>query len=632
MNNSAQTARAGEAAPGPDAPCAGRLLIVDDLADNRAVLTRRFVRRGFEIVEAASGEEALRLLREKPFDVVLLDVMMPGMDGTQVLARIRQQFSALQLPVIMVTAKSQAEDVVEALKLGANDYVTKPVDFSVALARVTNQIDLRRSDLELRKNNETLQQRVSERSRMLLRAKAAIQEEMTRRIASEDKIAYLARHDTLTGLPNRFTFDERLSQSRKLARDCGSQLALLFVDLDGFKNVNDTLGHAIGDELLKAVAERFASAIGVKDFCARLGGDEFAIVHMSEDARSTAAVLAEKVISAVSGCHMIGGYQVYIGASVGISVLYGGDNDAETLLKEADLAMYRAKADGRGVYRFFEAEMAERAERQRNLEIDLRHAIASGNFELYYQPVLDLKAARVTGVEALMRWNHPIRGFVPPVEFIELAEDTGLIVPMGEWALRHACADAARWSNPLRVAINVSSVQFRNPGLVTVVMNALGASGLPPERLELEVTESVLLGPNPQNIATLKQLRQLGIRLSLDDFGTGRTGLGYFREFQFDKVKIDRSFVQEMIAQPESRAIVRAAIGLGENMGISATAEGVETVEQLECLLSEGCTEFQGFLFSAPRPNADILKAIDEIADALRAQGRPTATLPADAG
>jgi diguanylate cyclase (GGDEF)-like protein len=602
------------------AASAGRLLIVDDVSDNRAVLTRRFLRRGFDVVEADCGARALELVRLQEFDVVLLDVMMPGMDGNEVLRQIREDFPASLLPVIMVTAKSQSEDVVGSLKLDANDYVTKPVDFAVALARVNNQIGRRRAELELRKANDNLlnakaqlEHRVSERSVKLLKANAAIQEEVARRIASEDKIAYLAHHDTLTGLPNRFTFDEKLISVRQFARDRGLQLSLLFIDLDGFKNVNDTLGHAIGDELLQEIADRLKSSIDVNDFCARLGGDEFAIVHISGNAHSTAGGLAERLIATLCGCHLVGGNQVYIGASIGISVLYGGDSDTSALLKQADLAMYRAKEDGRGVYRFFEPQMALKAELRRSLELDLREAVASGDFQLYYQPVVDLKARRVTGFEALMRWNHPKRGFVPPVEFISLAEDTGLIVPMGEWAIRQACADAASWPGELRVAINLSPVQFRKMNLTSVILDALESSGLPPERLELEITESVMLGNLPQNIQILERLRELGIRIALDDFGTGYSGLGYFRSIQFDRVKIDQSFVKEMMAHPESRAIIRAAIGLGENMGISTTAEGVETIEQLQSLVDEGCTEVQGYFFNKPEPKASVSKMIEEI-------------------
>jgi diguanylate cyclase (GGDEF)-like protein len=578
----------------PDA----RILIVDDIADNRAVLARRFVRRGFDIVEADCGKEALRLIHEQQFDVVLLDVMMPDIDGIGVLRQIRTTFSASQLPVIMVTAKTQSEDIVEALKNGANDYVTKPVDLSIALARVNNQVARRRAEAAIRKANESLLSAMTH---------------LEQRVALEKKIAHLAHHDMLTGLPNRFAFDERLNAARQFARDSGSQLSLLFVDLDGFKNVNDALGHAVGDELLKEVAARLRKVVGPGDFCSRLGGDEFAVIHISEDVHSSAASLAQAIISAVDGCNYVGGHQVFVGASVGIAVLEASDNESASLLKRADLAMYRAKADGRGVYRFFETNMAEQAKLRRSLELDMRRAAENGDFELHYQPIVGLRERRVTGFEALMRWRHPTRGFVPPSEFIPLAEETGLIVPIGEWAFRQACADAAQWPNDLRVAINMSPVQFRSTGLISVVVRELSASGLPAQRLELEITESVMLRNSAQNMFILGRLRELGARIALDDFGTGYSGLGYLRAFQFDKIKIDQSFVNEMLRRPESCAIVRAAISLGGSLGLCTTAEGVESIDQFEYLVSQGCTEVQGFLFSTAQPSGRVPAMIEEI-------------------
>ena len=575
-----------------------RLLIVDDIADNRALLSRRFAKRGFEIVEADSGTEALRLVQEQQFDVVLLDVMMPGTDGMEVLRELRKKFSASSLPVIMVTAKTQPEVIVEALKTGANDYVTKPVDLSIALARVNNQVARRRGEAAIRKANDSL-----------LNAMTHLEQ----RVALEKKIAHLAHHDMLTGLPNRFAFDERLNAARQFARDSGSQLSLLFIDLDGFKNVNDVFGHAVGDEFLKEVAAHLTNVTGTNDFCARLGGDEFAVVHVSRDVHTTAASLAQAIISAVDHCNYVGGNQVFVGASVGISMLESGDNDSAALLKQADLAMYRAKADGRGVYRFFETNMGDQAKLRRSLELDLRRSAENGDLQLYYQPIVGLKERKVTGFEALMRWIHPTHGFVPPSEFIPLAEQTGLIVPIGEWALRQACADAAQWPNNLWVAINLSPVQIRSTGLISVVVGALGASGLPAERLELEITESVVLRNSAQNMFVLGRLRDLGVRIALDDFGTGYSGLGYLRSFHFDKIKIDQSFIQEMLRHSESCAIVRSAIGLAGNLGLCTTAEGVESLDQLEFLIAQGCTEVQGFLFSRAQPNAKISGMIEVI-------------------
>jgi diguanylate cyclase (GGDEF)-like protein len=592
-----------------------RLLIVDDIADNRAILSRRFARRGFEIVEADCGKEALRLAQEQSFDVVLLDVMMPDMDGIEVLRTLRKSFSESQLPVIMVTAKTQSEDVVEALKSGANDYVTKPVDMAIVLARVNNQVARRRGEAAMRRAHESLQNAMTH---------------LEQRVALEKKIAHLAHHDMLTGLPNRFAFDESLNAARQFARDSGTRLSLLFIDLDGFKNVNDALGHAVGDELLKEVSARLTSVVGARDFCSRLGGDEFAVVHLSGDVETTAASLAQAIILAIDGCNCVAGHQVFIGASIGIAVLDGSEADLASLLKRADLAMYRAKADGRGVYRFFEANMADQARLRQSLEIDLRRAAERGDFQLHYQPIVGLRERRVTGFEALMRWSHPMRGFVPPSEFIPLAEETGLIVPIGEWALRQACADAAQWPRPLRVAINLSPVQFRSAGLVPVVMRALGAHALPPERLELEITESVVLRNSAQNMFILGRLRELGLRIALDDFGTGYSGLGYLHAFQFDKIKIDQSFIREMLRRSESCAIVRAAINLGGSLGLCTTAEGVESLDQLDYLVAQGCTEVQGFLFSTAQPNARVAAMIEEIDRRLDTQWRAaTRALPA---
>lgn len=621
MSYSPQSGMAGQPSnTEANPPVVGKLLIVDDVADNRAILTRRFQRRGFEIVEADCGAEALRLIGEQTFDCVLLDVMMPGMDGTEALRRIREKFAASLLPVIMVTAKSQSDDVVGALKLGANDYVTKPVDFSVALARVNSQIDRRRAELELLETNKSLlseksdlQQRIVERSAKLLQAKVEIEEAVARRTATEDRFTYLAHHDMLTGLPNRFAFDGKLKASQQFAEESHSQISLLFIDLDGFKNVNDTLGHAIGDKLLKQVGDRLTEVAGEKDFCARLGGDEFAIIHVSEDADKTAVQLANKIIAALKGAHAIDTYQVLIGASVGIATLSPGEKDTSALLKHADLAMYRAKADGRGIYRVFEPEMAVLAEIRRKLEFDMREATENGDFELYYQPIVDLRSRKVMGFEALMRWSHPTRGSVSPAEFIPLAEETGLIVQLGEWAIRRACADAAKWPGNLRVAVNLSPVQFRDTNLPTVVVDALSSSGLPANQLELEITEGIMLGKNMQNVLTLEKLRDLGVRISIDDFGTGFSGLGYLRAFPFDKVKIDQSFVREMDSNLESMAIIRASIGLGSNLGMCITAEGVESLAQCHELQKEGCTEVQGFLFGEATPSSDVVRLIEEI-------------------
>jgi diguanylate cyclase (GGDEF)-like protein len=600
---------------------AARLLIVDDVPDNRIILTRRFERQGFEIAEASGGVEALDLIQRKEFDVVLLDVMMPDMSGIDVLRRIRQRFSSAALPVIMVTANALSENVVEALDSGANDYITKPVDFKIALSRVNVQVDRRRADAELRRANRslteataTLRSEVADQSSKLAKAHAVINEEAARRAESEDKVVYLAHHDPLTSLPNRFTFDQTLQAACKATLENGMTISVLFVDLDGFKLVNDTLGHDVGDALLCEVARLLSEVASPTDSVARLGGDEFGVIHLSTEPETTAVALAEQIVQAISACRSAAGHDVFVGASVGVAIRRDAELDATALLKQADLAMYQAKSSGGGAHRFFEPEMQKSAQRRRELEIDLRKAASRFDLDLHYQPIVDLATRRVVGLEALMRWDHPERGQVSAQEFVGLAEETGLISPMGEWALRKACADAAHWRDDIRIAVNLSPRQFRNRGLVTSVVNALAASGLQPSRLELEITETAFLQNAAQTLTMLNQLRELGVLISLDDFGAGYTGFGYLRDFRFDKLKIDQSFVRNMPKQVESAAIVRAALGLGANLGMTTIGEGVERLDELECLMSEGCVEAQGFLFGEAKPRdaiPDLIKTIE---------------------
>lgn len=430
--------------------------------------------------------------------------------------------------------------------------------------------------------------------------------DVTEKRQAEARIAHMAHHDALTDLPNRLLFHERLDEALSRVRRYGETLAVFYLDLDQFKNINDTLGHPIGDMLLQAVAERLRACLRDTDVVARFGGDEFGVIQMGLDGPAEAGAFAMRLVALLSQPYEINGHHVVIGASVGIALGPSDGEASDQLLKNADLALYRAKADGRGAYRFFEPGMDARVRARRSLELDLRNALSAGEFELYYQPLVSLASAAVTGFEALLRWRHPLRGMVAPAEFIPLAEEIGLIVPLGEWALRQACAEAATWPKALKVAVNLSSVQFKKGNLTHVVLTALASSGLPPARLELEITESILLAESEATLATLHRLRALGVSISMDDFGTGYSSLGYLRTFPFDKIKIDRSFISEVAENADCMAIVRAVTTLGASLGIATTAEGVETSEQLDWLRKEGCTEMQGYLFSRPIPASGI--------------------------
>jgi diguanylate cyclase (GGDEF)-like protein len=577
----------------------GRLLVVDDIADNRTILNRLFSRRGFEVVEADDGAAALALIAEQQFDAVLLDVVMPRMNGLEALKQIRATHSPSALPVIMVTAKVESEDVVEALELGANDYVTKPIDFAIASARVQSQVARLKAERAAAHYVQKLE-----------RINGQLEHEIAERKQSEAIVRYMAQHDSLTGLGNRVQFRDQLVRALARVEDGGGKLALLFIDLDQFKLINDTLGHRIGDLLLTAVGRRLQHSTRDCDSVARLGGDEFAIIQLVKERAEDTGILADRIIKAIAQPYQIEGHQLLVSCSIGIAFAPDDGSDPDLLLANADLALYRAKAEARGGYRFFEVEMNARAHARRLLERDLRDALNQGQFELHYQPLLNLNGGGVTGFEALVRWNHPQRGVIPPLEFISLAEEMGLIVPLGRWVLRDACREAMRWPAHVKLAVNLSPIQFRTGTLLKDVKDALAASKLDPERLELEITETALLDDNKKIMQMLHELRGLGVHICMDDFGTGYSSLSYLRMFPFDKIKIDRSFVRDLPTNSDSSAIVRAIIGLAGNIGMVTTVEGVETEEQYAYLKAEGCTEVQGYLISRPMPAGDVLAAL----------------------
>nr|WP_249804356.1 MULTISPECIES: EAL domain-containing protein [unclassified Bradyrhizobium] len=434
--------------------------------------------------------------------------------------------------------------------------------------------------------------------------------DITERKRAEARLAFMAQHDGLTGLPNRSLLRQQVDEILLHTRRSTDKVALLMLGLDNFKAVNDALGHAVGDKLLRGVGKRLRSTLREEDALARLNSDEFAIVQSGLTRPEDAVLLAKRLLEAIADPYLLDGHSVVIGASIGIAMAPGDGDDSEKLLKSAGMALSRAKLDARGTFAFFEAALDAKAQGRRKIEVELRDAIQSDVLRPYYQPLIDLQSGRITGFEALVRWPHADRGMVSPAEFIPVAEETGLINPLGGLMLRRACLDAATWPDDVRVAVNLSPLQFRSGNLLSVVTDALKHSGLPPRRLELEITETLLLEKSAQVLATLHALRALGVRISMDDFGTGYSSLSYLRSFPFDKIKIDQSFVRDLGANREAQAIIRSIVSLGKGLGVIITAEGVETEAELSCLRAEGCDEGQGFLFSKARPNAEIVSLL----------------------
>lgn len=686
-----------------------RILVVDDERLNREMLALLLRKHNYEVGVAASGKEAVAMVVGDAYDLVLLDVVMPDQDGFDVLKDLRELASAAELPVIMCTSAADSQQVVEAFNHGANDYITKPFDVGITLARIEMHLNLKRTQSALRESEERYAlaargtndglwdwnlktdriyysprwrdvmgcsqvavgdspeawwERIhaDDRDRVRTELSAvppngsethqtefrtadlgggqrwvlcrwlAVRDQLGRPTRLAGSIADVTSgkvSDPLTGLPNRLLFLDRVGHRLRSQEWDPGLFAVLFLDLDNFKLINDSLGHEAGDQLLTSLADRIVRSVRSTDTVAlasgtfsvaRLGGDEFTILLDQINAPKDAEVVAERILTGLAKPFTLRGREVSVSASIGITVGPGEHKRAEDLLREADTAMYYAKAQGRSCARTFDASMQQRAEVRLALENDLRHAVERDEIDLHYQPIYSLSRNRIIGAECLARWYHPLRGLVMPVDFVSVAEETGLIVSIGRTVLRKACAQAAEWQrhfphlSPMIISVNVSCKQFGDAELVSFIRQTISETGIDPASLKLEVTESTLMESTETAVRLLSELREMQIQVGLDDFGTGYSSLAVLHRLPLDVLKIDRSFVQEMTTREGHAAIVKTIIALARNLGFDVIAEGVETAEQASKLLEMGCDHAQGFYFSRP-VDAATLESLLETGD-----------------
>jgi diguanylate cyclase (GGDEF)-like protein len=566
------------------------ILIIDDDVPIRQLLLE-ILSDSYACCEAESAEQALTALAKDHFDLVISDINMGGMSGLELVPHVHS-ISADSV-VLMISGQSNIETAIEALRVGAFDYIMKPFDTRHVEAAVERA--LKQSSLLKEKR----------------RYKDQLEKLLTQRTAEVNRLAY---YDTLTGLPNRTLFEDRLDQAVAVSQRAGELLGILFISLDQLKKVNDTLGHLPGDMLMKQVAGRLTSCVPKGDTVARFGGDEFAVMLTKVGGAKDVVEIICSIRDALHPPFQLDGQELFATSSVGVSLFPHDGNETQSLLKNAGSALYRAKKSGADNYRFYTEDMNSKASKQFALETSLRHAIDNEEFVLHYQPRLAVDSLKITGVEALVRWQHPQLGLLSPAEFIPLAEDNGLILPIGEWVLRTACRQNREWQErgftPMRIGVNVSARQFQQQHLAEIVLQILEETGLAPNYLDLELTESSIMSNAQATIDVLTRLKGMGVTISIDDFGTGFSSLSYLKRLPIDALKIDQSFVRDLTTDPDDAALVMAIVTLAHNLRLQVVAEGVETEEQLRFLHLLRCDEVQGYFFSKPLPAAGLERVL----------------------
>ena len=592
------------------------ILIVDDMADNLKVLANTLSAQGYQVRCAKNGSTALRGASAILPDLILLDIKMPDLDGYEVCQRLKADIVTCNIPVIFLSALDDVLDKVKAFEVGGVDFISKPIQVKEVLVRVKNQIALQLANAKISQLNQELEIRVQQRTFELKSANQKLKREIDERQRIQQKLVYDSLHDGLTGLGNRSLLLDRVEWTIKHAQRYPDYMyALLFIDLDRFKVINDSLGHSTGDRLLVAVANLLQKCLRDNDLVARLGGDEFVILLDGISSTKDATMIGERIQRNLRSPFELKGQNIFTSASIGIVFSSPNYTNAAELLRDADIAMYYAKERGKARYEIFDRAMYYETLKLLELENHLRQAVKRNEFVLHYQPIISLNNSKLVGFEALIRWQHPTKGFIFPVEFIPIAEDTGLILEIGEWLLEEACQQLKRWQQKfaqipqvasLKMNVNIASQQLQQPEFIQKLDRILQETGLNGNCLRLEITESVLIDPGGSIQNTLKQIRERNIKLSIDDFGTGYSSLSYLRRFPIDNLKIDRSFIEQMNYDLENLEIVRVIITLAKTLGMDAISEGVETLQQLQQLKALGCEFGQGYLFSKPLPSIGV--------------------------